>query len=285
MKKLLAVFGLFLLPFTTPAQAAGGHAIELTPAENNLRDQDSLKRGAILFSNYCMACHSAKYIRYNRIARDIGWTDDEIIQKMTFGQNKVVDTIQTRMVDGVAMDTLGSNPPDLSLMTRVKGTDYVYTFLTEYYQDEEGKWDNHALQGTSMPNVLEGLQRHETPEDYAQAVRDISNFLEYVGEPAKLQRLDLGWKVIAFLLFLLLRIIAEPYPSIITSPLSAFVNTLAPTGGNTPDLTSLITCLKIALGSLVTATAPRLPFICERVLGVEIKLTRTNLSSLLSYTS
>jgi len=204
MKKLLTIFSLLLLPFTASVHAAGGYAIELTPAENNLRDQDSLKRGAILFSNYCMACHSAKYMRYNRIARDIGWTDAEIVEKMTYGQNREVDNVETRMIEGVALEVLGTEPPDLSLMARLKGTDYIYTFLTEYYQDEKGQWNNHVLKGTSMPNVLEGIQRHASPEDYAQSARDISNFLEYVGEPAKLQRLDLGWKVVAFLLVLLL---------------------------------------------------------------------------------
>jgi ubiquinol-cytochrome c reductase cytochrome c1 subunit len=204
MKKLLVVFSLCLLPFASPVQAAGGPSIELEPAQNNLRDQDSLKRGAVLFSNYCMACHSAKYMRYNRIARDAGWTDDEIVSKMAYGLNKVVDNVETRMLPGVGMDVLGTEPPDLSLMARLKGTDYIYTFLRSYYQDDKGNWDNHALKGTSMPNVLEGIQRHATADEYAQAARDISNFLEYVGEPAKLERYDLGWKVIAFLLVLLL---------------------------------------------------------------------------------
>lgn len=204
MKKLAIVFSLLLLPFTVSVQAAGP-SIDLTPAENNLRDQDSLQRGAVLYSNYCMACHSAKYIRYNRIARDLGWTDEEIIAKMTYGQNKPVDLVMTRMDnDDVGMEVLGIVPPDLSLMSRLKGTDYIYTFLTSYYQNEEGKWNNKVLEGTSMPHVLEGIQRHSSPEDFEQAARDISNFLEYVGEPAKLQRLDLGWKVIAFLLVLLL---------------------------------------------------------------------------------
>lgn len=204
MKKLFTIFSLFLLSLTGLAHAAGGPSIELKPAENNLRDHDSLQRGAVLFSNYCMACHSAKYMRYNRIARDIGWTDEDIVEKMAYGLNKVVDNVETRMLPGVAMDVMGVEPPDLSLMARLKGTDYIYTFLTEYYQDEKGNWNNHALEGTSMPNVLEGLQRHETPEDYQQAARDISNFLEYVGEPSKVERWDLGVKVIAFLLVLLL---------------------------------------------------------------------------------
>ena len=204
MKKLATIFSLLLLPLFTPAQAAGP-ALDLKPAENNLRDQDSLQRGAVLFSNYCMACHSAKYMRYNRIARDLGWTDEEVIAKMTYGQNKPVDYVLTRMAnEDVGVDVLGIVPPDLSLMSRLKGTDYIYTFLIDYYQDEEGNWDNRLLQGTSMPHVLEGIQRHSSPEEFEQAARDISNFLEYVGEPAKLERLDLGWKVIAFLLVLLL---------------------------------------------------------------------------------
>ncbi|MDG6773563.1 cytochrome c1 [Thiomicrorhabdus sp. ZW0627] len=202
MKKLVWIFSFFLaLPIA--AQAAGGPSIELEPAQNNLRDQDSLKRGAILFSNYCMACHSMKYMRYNRIARDIGWSNEEIVEKMAYNMNKVVDDVKTRMLPGVAMEVLGVEPPDLSLMARLRGTDYIYTFLRGYYQDENGKWDNHALAGTSMPNVLEGIQRHASAEDYAQAARDIANFMEYAGEPAKLQRTELGWKVIAFLLVLL----------------------------------------------------------------------------------
>lgn len=203
MKKLVTIFSALMLSFITSVQAAGP-SIDLKPAENNLRDQDSLQRGAVLFSNYCMACHSIKYMRYNRIAADIGWTDEEVIKKMSHGLNKPVDNVMTRMQDGVAMEVMGTNPPDLSLMARLKGTDYIYTFLTEYYQDEKGNWDNTVLKGTSMPNVLEGIQRHASPEDYEQAARDISNFLEYAGEPAKLERYDLGWKVIAFLLVLLL---------------------------------------------------------------------------------
>lgn len=207
MKKLVSIFSLLLLPLLglQGAAQAAGPKLDLKPAGNDIHDQASLQRGAVLYSNYCMACHSAKYIRYNRIAADLGWTDEEVIAKMTYGQNKPVDLMMTRMEnDDVGLEVLGIVPPDLSLMARLKGTDYIYNFLTEYHQDEEGKWDNKILKGTSMPNVLEGIQRHSSQEDYEQAARDISNFLEYVGEPAKLKRLDLGWKVITFLLVLLL---------------------------------------------------------------------------------
>lgn len=199
MKKWLAVLTLsFVLPIS--AFAGGGHGLELEEANNSLSDQDSLQRGAILYSNYCMACHSTKYIRYNRIARDIGWTDEEIVEKMTYGQNRAVDVVMARMEEGVDMEVLGTSIPDLSLMARLKGTDYIYTFLKSYdYNEEKQAWDNKILKGTVMPNVLEGLQRHSTDEEYTQAVRDISNYLEYVGEPAKMKRHDLGWKVMLFL--------------------------------------------------------------------------------------
>lgn len=203
MKKLFALMTLCLVGFTAQVQAAGP-SIELDKAENNLRDQDSLQRGAVLFSNYCMACHSAKYIRYNRIARDIGWTDEQAIQKMAYNMAKPVDDVLTRMQPGIGTEVLGTEPPDLSLMARLKGTDYIYTFLRSYELDENGSWNNTVLKGTSMPHVLEGVQRYSSEEEFNQAARDISNFLEYVGEPAKLQRHDLGWKVIAFLLVLLL---------------------------------------------------------------------------------
>ena len=204
MKKILWIASLLLLPLTINVQAAGGYSIELESANNNLRDQESLKRGAVLFSNYCMACHSLKYMRYNRVARDLGWSDAEVISDMAHGLDTVTDNVMTRMQDGVALDVLGTKVPDLSLMARLRGDDYIYSFLRAYHQDDQGEWNNKVLKGTAMPNVLEGIERHSTPEEYAEAARDITNFLAYAGEPSKLERLDLGWKVIAFLLVLLL---------------------------------------------------------------------------------
>ncbi len=202
MKKVLWIMSLLLLPLTMNIQAAG-YSIELESANNDLRDQASLQRGAVLFSNYCMACHSLKYMRYNRVARDLGWSDDAVVTEMAHGLSTVTENVMTRMEDGVALEVLGTKVPDLSLMARLKGDDYIYTFLRSYHQNEQGEWDNKVLKGTAMPHVLEGIERHATPDEYAQAARDITNFLAYAGEPSKLERLDLGWKVIAFLLVLL----------------------------------------------------------------------------------
>ena len=205
LRKCLLIAGFTLLGVLSHSVlAAGGSAIELDQANNDLRNQASLQRGAVLFATHCMTCHSVKYMRFNRIAKDIGWTNEDVVQKMSFGLGKPVDTLTARMADGVAKDVLGAQPTDLSLMARLKGTDYIYTFLNQYYQDESGEWNNRILKGTAMPNVLEGLKRHSKPEEHQQAVRDIVNFMEYIGEPAKLQRWDLGWKVILFLFVLLL---------------------------------------------------------------------------------
>ncbi|MBD3821980.1 MAG: cytochrome c1 [Thiotrichales bacterium] len=196
MKKLFGLL-LFVLPFVSVAAV---HGVELEKAPINLKDKASLQRGAILFSNYCMACHSIKYMRYNRIARDLGWTDDEIVKKMAYGQAKPVDDVMTRMLPGVDMEVLGTHVPDLSLMARLKGPDYIYTFLKGFEYDKKTKtWDNKVLHGTVMPNVLEGVQRYSTKEQFSQDVADITNFLEYVGEPIKLKRESLGWKVMLFL--------------------------------------------------------------------------------------
>lgn len=204
MRKISSIFILCML-FPLAGFAAGGPALDLEKADNSLEDKDSLKRGAVLFSNYCMACHSVKYLRYNRIARDFGWADEEVVEAMTYGQNRAVDNVTTRMLPGVDEEVLGTKVPDLSLMARLKGSDYIYSFMRGYELDEKtGEWDNRLLHGTVMPHVLEGMQRHMSAEEFKQATRDITNFLEYAGEPAKLQRHDLGWKVILFLLVLIL---------------------------------------------------------------------------------
>lgn len=184
---------------------AAGPSLPLESADNDLQDLDSLKRGAELFADKCLACHSIKYMRYNRIAADLGWSNEEVVEVMSYGQDRAVDDVMTRMPEGVAMNVFGTKVPDLSLMARLKGTDYIYSFLRGYeYDPETESWDNRLLKGTVMPHVLESMERHSSEESYAQAARDISNFLEYAGEPAKLQRWDLGWKVMLFLLLLII---------------------------------------------------------------------------------
>ncbi len=199
MKKVTLFISFLLMTLFGSAYASGSH-LHLEHAHNDLRDKASLQRGAVLFSEYCLSCHSVKYMRFNRIARDIGWSDEEIIKKMAFGQYKIVDNVIQRIPADVEHEVFGTVAPDLSLMSRQKGTDYIYTFLLSFHE-KNGKWDNVLLHGTAMPNVLEGLERHEDKEKVEQVARDIANFLEYVGEPVKTVRWDLGWKVLLYLAF------------------------------------------------------------------------------------
>ncbi|AHF01627.1 cytochrome C [Thiomicrospira aerophila AL3] len=190
--------------FSLNVQAAGGYNIELEKVHNNVRDTESLQRGAVHFVNYCMACHSAGLMRYNRVARDLGWTEEEVVSLLSYDQRLPVDYMTTWMEDGVSEALFGIKAPDLSVMTRAKGNDYIYTFIRGYYQQEDGSWNNKVLEGTSMPNVLEGVRRHATEAEFDQFTTDLVNFMDYVGEPSKVQRWDLGWKVIAFLFVLLI---------------------------------------------------------------------------------
>lgn len=206
---ILTLCGLLIAPLSQASE----HKIALEKADNNIRDVASLQRGAVLFSNYCMACHSVKYMRYNMIAKRLNWSNDKIIAKMSHGLSKPFDKVMTRMHPGVANEVFGTKIPDLSLMARLKGTDYIYSFITGFYQDKKGKWNNKYLPGTAMPFVLQGLKNHEAPKAYQQSARDIANFLDYVGEPNKVKRWDLGWKVVVFLLilFILLYLLKKEY--------------------------------------------------------------------------
>lgn len=179
---------------------ASGPGLDLEHANNSLSDRESLQKGAIIFATRCMSCHSVKYMRYNRVAKDLGWTDEEVLTKLGKTNNRVVDNMMGSMNDTVAMAAFGTKIPDLSLMARLKGTDYIYSFIRGFELDmKKGKWDNKFLPGTTMPNIMMKPNDPKALEQYDKETRDLANFLEYVGEPAKLKRYALGWKVMLFL--------------------------------------------------------------------------------------
>lgn len=191
---------LFITVLSTNALASAGGGAHLEHAGNNILDQESLQKGAVLFATRCMSCHSVKYMRYNRVAKDLGWTDEEVLKKLGKTRNKVVDNMMGSMNDTTAMAAFGTKIPDLSLMARLKGSDYIYSFLRGFELDmKKGKWDNKYLPGTAMPNIMMKPNDPKALEQYDKDTRDLVNFLEYVGEPAKMKRYDLGWKVMLFL--------------------------------------------------------------------------------------
>lgn len=223
-----------ILGIGVSAAAFAQHEAQLQSANNNITNTASLQRGAKYFVNYCLGCHSAQYVRYNRLAQDLQLTEDQLVQNLMFTGERPFDTMANAMRPEDSVRWFGITPPDLSLISRSRGTDYLYTFLRSFYEDPSSATgvDNIVLPGTAMPHVLwqlQGTQRpvYETTEehgapqevfrgfetvrpgelsqsDFDQVVRDIVNFLDYIGEPVQRERQALGIRVIAFLLVFLL---------------------------------------------------------------------------------
>jgi len=224
---------LVLVAALAPAAAfAAGGGAHLDHANVDVSNKASLQRGAANFVNYCLGCHSAKYVRYNRMAADIGVTEQELIDNLMFTGERPHDTMRIGMNPDDAKRWFGVVPPDLSLVARSRGADYLYTFLRSFYADPAKPTgvNNLVLPGTAMPHVLWQLQGVQeavweghvdaqgnaqkhfkefqlatpgkmTPAQYDSFVRDTVTFLEYIAEPAQLQRKSLGFPVIAFLVF------------------------------------------------------------------------------------
>ncbi len=218
-------FGLIVGSVSVHAAEEGG----LPQAGTNVQDQASLQRGAKLFFNYCVGCHSLKYMRYERIASDLGLTEQDVMQNLNFTGAKFGETVVSHMPEESASKWLGKAPPDLSLEVRAKGADWVYAYLNSFYLDPSrpAGWNNTVFPNASMPFPLwelQGLQtaviaeakpgedaRVEklvlsqpgklTPAQFQQATRDLTTFLEYASEPAALQRHHYGIWVLLFLAF------------------------------------------------------------------------------------
>lgn len=207
--------------FSAPAFAAGGGALE--HANVNIRDKAAIQRGSKLFVNYCLSCHAASYMRYNRLAEDLDLEEDLVMENLVFADVKIGETMTVAMLDEDAEAWLGKVPPDLSLISRSRGADWLYTYFLTFYQDASGGWNNLALPNASMPHVLwplQGIQKPiyathdghevidhlvlakpgiESPEEYEDTVRDLVTFLEYLGEPAEVKRKNIGVWVLLFL--------------------------------------------------------------------------------------
>lgn len=200
-------------------------------AGNEVANTASLQRGATHFVNYCLGCHSLKYMRYSRLAKDLDITDEQLRSNLILTGAKPTDYMLSNFPAADAVNWFGRAPPDLSLITRAKSADYVYQFLKTFYVDETKptRSNNLALDGAAMPAVLsdlegvkravfstEGsaehagakvLERFEQlspgalkPEEYDAFVRDVVNFLDYAGDPTQVVRQSIGIWVVLFLL-------------------------------------------------------------------------------------
>lgn len=200
-----------------PTLAFANVEVHLDKAPIDPSDQASLQRGARTFINNCLNCHSASYMRYNRL-QDIGLTEKQIKENLLFTAEKVGDPMTTAMNKKDAKKWFGVAPPDLSVEVRARGADWVYTYMRSFYRDETrpSGWNNLVFDKVAMPHVLYELQgeqalNHETHtltltksgklsvEEYDALVGDLTNFMAYMAEPAKQQRNRLGWFVLLFL--------------------------------------------------------------------------------------
>ena len=179
--------------------------LHLDHANTDISDTASLQNGAKLFMNYCSGCHAIAFMRYNRIAKDLNLSDSLVAENLMFAGEKPGETITTAMPKESAEKWFGGTPPDLSLVARSKGTDWIYTYLRGFYRDDSKVFgvNNKVLEGASMPDALWSLKEAKSESEFNQDVRDITNFLDYVGEPAKLIRTSLGVWVLLFLSILL----------------------------------------------------------------------------------
>jgi len=224
----------FLGLLASPVLASGGGP-EMESAKIDPDNINSLQRGAANFMNYCSGCHSAEYVRYKTIGKDLDLSETMLVDNLMFNAEKTFETIQASMPADDAARWYGKAPPDLSLMARAKGVDYVYNFLKGFYVAEDSPTgvDNLVLEGTSMPHVLWELQGYQAAhfvdhenddgsvtttfegfeqitagamdsEDYDEFVRDTVNFLAYMAEPIRGFRVVLGKWVLIYLIFFLI---------------------------------------------------------------------------------
>jgi len=220
------VFTLLLLMSSSAFSAGGGAIMHM---EVDLSNQTSLQRGAKTFVNYCLSCHSAAFMRFNRMGKDLGISDDVLKSNFMFGTDKVGDTMKIAMTPADGDQFFGVAPPDLSVIARSRGADWLYSYFKTFYVDESRPFGVNNLQfkDVGMPNVLWELQgkqrliekKHEggghhvvsyddlelisegsqSEEEFDQTVRDLVNFMVYLGEPIKLKRTKIGFWVLVYL--------------------------------------------------------------------------------------
>jgi len=228
MRTMKTIATLLSLLACSLAFASGGADVRMDPAPIHRLDAESLQRGARNFVNYCLNCHSAKYMRYERL-KDIGLTEDQIKGNLMFGTDKIGSTMTVAMTPAEARSWFNAVPPDLSVEARVRGADWLYNYLLAFYRDDKAPtgWNNLVFPNVGMPHVLWQLQGerepqfdtekqhgHEvkvfkgwkqvtpgalTPLQYDQAVGDLVGYLQWMAEPAQNHRVRVGAWVLMFL--------------------------------------------------------------------------------------
>jgi len=215
MRFFIIIF-LFISPLSFSAEN-----IELSKAPVDLTDNLSLQRGAKIFTNYCLNCHSAKYMRYSNL-QDIGLSAETIKNDLLFTGNKIGDTMSVNMSMKDSKKWFGAAPPDLSVVARSRGADWIYSYMRGFYRDPTRPmgWNNTVYVNSAMPHILWELEGEKilnpktkklekftsgklNAKEYDATIVDLTNYLVYMSEPDQLKRKKMGYYVIGFLLLLL----------------------------------------------------------------------------------
>ncbi len=217
MKNLIKAIAFGLVTLVSMSALASSGGANLDHANNDLTDKESLKKGFKTYINYCLGCHQLQYQRYNRTFTDLGIEEADGLENYMYTGEKSGDHITNTMPQKEAAKWFGTAPPDLTLEARLRSPDWIYTYLRSFYMDSERPFgvNNKVFKDVGMPHVLQDLQGvssidehgNVTPamggsltiEEYDVLVRDLTNFLEYVGEPSKLEREGMGVNVLIFL--------------------------------------------------------------------------------------
>ena len=222
--------------FMFSVEAFATSSSKLSHMKVDLSNQQSLQRGAKIFINYCLSCHSAAYMRYNRMGQDLSISDDVLKENLMFGAEKVGDVMSISMSQEDSINYFGVITPDLSVIARSRGADWLYTYFKTFYKDDSRPFgvNNLVYKDTAMPHVLWELQGEQhlvskesitavyydpsysdflelvspgrlTEKEYDRTVRDLVNYLVYMGEPIKLKRTKIGvWVMFYLFIFLLI---------------------------------------------------------------------------------
>ncbi|MFC3531874.1 cytochrome c1 [Vogesella facilis] len=234
IRQLIAAAAL-VLPAVGAFASSEGPALEKAPI--NIQDTESLQRGAQTFANYCLSCHSASAMRYNRLT-DIGLSEEQIKGNLMFATDKIGEQMNVAMDKKDAKAWFGATPPDLSVIARSRGADYLYGYLRGFYRDDSRPtgWNNLVFDKVGMPHILwqwqgeqvlkteknaEGHEEHSlqlvkagtltklengkaNTAEFDKRMADLTNFLVYMAEPAQVKRQQIGYVVLMYLILLLL---------------------------------------------------------------------------------
>ena len=246
MKRLLLLVGIAFSSVAGSVLAEGGARLMSAPEGSKFEREASLQRGARDFANYCLNCHGAQFMRYNRLT-DLGLSEDQIKDNLMFATDKIGNAMTVAMSRNDASSWFGAAPPDLSVEARVRGRDWLYSYLLAFYRDENTAtgWNNLVFPSVAMPHVLWNLSGEKklvqteyedrdkaeaaavdkglvlvepavggkylvktltdgtpgalTNVEYEKFVSDLVNYLDYIAEPAKSERINIGIVVLIFL--------------------------------------------------------------------------------------